>query len=148
MYSRCLLLCHIVWILKYRRRILVEQVAERLKQTVEQTAAEREWAVGPVLLHREKRAMCLRRRSNGTLRSKSKRSDQRADYSVAAGRPKKLTSRLRNPTALTGPHRRRFNQKDLIDPRVAQRHGGKQNIHFSQTLQRALKEELGLAEQP
>ncbi len=36
-----------VWIPKYRRRILVEQVAERLKQTIEQTAAEREWAVAP-----------------------------------------------------------------------------------------------------
>ena len=34
-----------VWIPKYRRRILVEQVAERLKQTIEQTAAEREWGV-------------------------------------------------------------------------------------------------------
>jgi putative transposase len=43
--SRYLLLYHIVWIPKYRRRILVEQVAERLKQTIEQTAAEREWDV-------------------------------------------------------------------------------------------------------
>jgi putative transposase len=32
-----------VWIPKCRRRILVGQVAERLKQTVEQSAAEREW---------------------------------------------------------------------------------------------------------
>ena len=44
-HSRYLLLYHIVWIPKYRRRILVEQVAERLKQTIEQTAAEREWDV-------------------------------------------------------------------------------------------------------
>ena len=40
-----MLMYRMVWILKYRRRILVEQVAERLKQTIEQTAAEREWDV-------------------------------------------------------------------------------------------------------
>ncbi|MGI6131680.1 MAG: transposase [Bacillota bacterium] len=78
---------HIVWIPKYRRRILVEQVAERLKQTIEQTAAEREWAVGPLLLHREKPAMCLRRRSNGTSESKPKGGDQRANYHIAAETP-------------------------------------------------------------
>ena len=40
-----MLMYRMVWIPRYRRRILVEQVAERLKQTIEQTAAEREWDV-------------------------------------------------------------------------------------------------------
>ena len=44
-HSEYLLMYRMVWIPKYRRRILVEQVAERLKQTIEQTAAEREWGV-------------------------------------------------------------------------------------------------------
>ena len=38
-------MCRIVWIPRHRRRTLVGQVAEQLKQTVEQSAAEREWDV-------------------------------------------------------------------------------------------------------
>jgi putative transposase len=42
-----------VWIPKYRRRTLVGQVAERLKQTVEESAAEREKGVSARILLKE-----------------------------------------------------------------------------------------------
>jgi putative transposase len=44
-HSRHLLLYHMVWIPKYRRRILVGHVAERLKEVIRQTASKRDWDV-------------------------------------------------------------------------------------------------------
>jgi len=44
-HSKYLLMYHMVWVPKYRRRILIDAVAERLKAILHSVAVEREWEV-------------------------------------------------------------------------------------------------------
>jgi len=44
-HSKHLLVYHIVWIVKYRRRILVGPVVLRLKELIQHAASEREWDI-------------------------------------------------------------------------------------------------------
>jgi putative transposase len=44
-HARYLLLYHRVWIAKYRRRILVRPLAERLSEVIRHTASLREWDI-------------------------------------------------------------------------------------------------------